>query len=184
MIIHWCSNDCHKMSEWCEKVFWLEQSWIMWTVLSLVRRWAGAGPRQPEALPSGRHHEPDPSETFVYWQKATGSLPVLGFGEDPRGWRVRCGATYWRSPCEAPQVSAKPNWTLVSCNLLREPLQNLPSSMTVCVAAVAVAAEGERELGWGRVRIFLHRLGKTVDSRSLSLAHCDLTATDLLELGG
>lgn len=53
------------------------------------------------------------------------------------------------------------------------------------LAAVAVAAEGERELGWGRVRLFLHRLGKTADSsRSLSLAHCDLTATDLLELGG
>ncbi|XP_075885442.1 leucine-rich repeat-containing protein 31 [Nelusetta ayraudi] len=50
-------------------------------------------------------------------------------------------------------------------------------------SAVAVAAEGERELGWGRVRLFLHRLGKTADSRSLSLAHCDLTATDLLELG-
>lgn len=54
----------------------------------------------------------------------------------------------------------------------------------MCVAAVAVATAGERELGWGRVHIFLRRLGKTVDSRSLSLAHCDLTATDLLELGG
>lgn len=53
----------------------------------------------------------------------------------------------------------------------------------MCVAAVVVAAEGERELGWGRVRMFLHRLGKTIDHRSLSLAHCDLTATDLLELG-
>uniref|UniRef100_H3CG37 Leucine rich repeat containing 31 n=1 Tax=Tetraodon nigroviridis TaxID=99883 RepID=H3CG37_TETNG len=29
---------------------------------------------------------------------------------------------------------------------------------------------------------FLQKLGKKVDSRSLSLAHCDLTATDLLEL--
>lgn len=74
--------------------------------------------------------------------------------------------------------------TLVSCNLSRESLEHLLSSMTVCVTGVAVAAEGERELGWGRVRIFLYRLGKTFDSRSLSLAHCDLTATDLLELGG
>lgn len=55
---------------------------------------------------------------------------------------------------------------------------------SVRLAAVAVAEEGERELGWGRVRLFLNRLGKTADSRSLSLAHCDLTATDLLELGG
>uniref|UniRef100_A0A669F4L7 Leucine rich repeat containing 31 n=1 Tax=Oreochromis niloticus TaxID=8128 RepID=A0A669F4L7_ORENI len=35
----------------------------------------------------------------------------------------------------------------------------------------------------GRVCVFLKRLGKKGDSRSLSLAHCDLTATDLLELG-
>lgn len=34
------------------------------------------------------------------------------------------------------------------------------------------------------MRVFLQRLGKKADSRSLSLAHCDLTATDLLELGG
>ncbi|XP_025760834.1 leucine-rich repeat-containing protein 31, partial [Oreochromis niloticus] len=34
----------------------------------------------------------------------------------------------------------------------------------------------------GRVCVFLKRLGKKGDSRSLSLAHCDLTATDLLEL--
>ncbi|XP_029001472.1 leucine-rich repeat-containing protein 31 isoform X3 [Betta splendens] len=44
-------------------------------------------------------------------------------------------------------------------------------------------AAGEREPGWGRVCVFLQRLGRTVDGRSLSLAHCDLTATDLLELG-
>ncbi|XP_029001471.1 leucine-rich repeat-containing protein 31 isoform X2 [Betta splendens] len=43
-------------------------------------------------------------------------------------------------------------------------------------------AAGEREPGWGRVCVFLQRLGRTVDGRSLSLAHCDLTATDLLEL--
>ncbi|XP_056289687.1 leucine-rich repeat-containing protein 31 isoform X2 [Pseudoliparis swirei] len=44
-----------------------------------------------------------------------------------------------------------------------------------------IAAVGEREAGWGRVCVFLQRLGKKADSRSLSLAHCDLTATDLLE---
>ncbi|XP_040921612.1 leucine-rich repeat-containing protein 31 isoform X2 [Toxotes jaculatrix] len=44
------------------------------------------------------------------------------------------------------------------------------------------AAENERDVGWGRVCVFLQRLGKKADSRSLSLAHCDLTATDLLEL--
>lgn len=59
-----------------------------------------------------------------------------------------------------------------------------PHQLNLCVSAVAVAADGERDLGWGRVRLFLQRLGKTADSRSLSLAHCDLTATDLLELGG
>ncbi|XP_074478237.1 leucine-rich repeat-containing protein 31 isoform X1 [Sebastes fasciatus] len=49
-------------------------------------------------------------------------------------------------------------------------------------SGVAEAAEGERDAGWGRVCVFLQRLGKKADSRSLSLAHCDLTATDLLEL--
>ncbi|KAG8009657.1 Leucine-rich repeat-containing protein 31 [Nibea albiflora] len=49
---------------------------------------------------------------------------------------------------------------------------------------VAEAVESERDVGWGRVCVFLQRLGKKADSRSLSLAHCDLTATDLLELGG
>ncbi|CAI5670969.1 unnamed protein product [Oreochromis niloticus] len=48
----------------------------------------------------------------------------------------------------------------------------------------AASAESERDVGWGRVCVFLKRLGKKGDSRSLSLAHCDLTATDLLELGG
>lgn len=77
------------------------------SAVSLVRRRAGAGPRQPAALPSGRHHEPDPQEALGHRQEAAGSLPVLGFGEDPRGWRVRCGATRWRSTVEAPQVSTK-----------------------------------------------------------------------------
>lgn len=54
----------------------------------------------------------------------------------------------------------------------------------VCVPGVAEAAESERDVGWGRLCVFLQRLGKKADSRSLSLAHCDLTATDLLELGG
>ncbi|XP_042369830.1 leucine-rich repeat-containing protein 31-like, partial [Plectropomus leopardus] len=47
---------------------------------------------------------------------------------------------------------------------------------------VAESAESERDVGWGRLSVFLQRLGKKADSRSLSLAHCDLTATDLLEL--
>uniref|UniRef100_A0A3Q0RVQ1 Leucine rich repeat containing 31 n=1 Tax=Amphilophus citrinellus TaxID=61819 RepID=A0A3Q0RVQ1_AMPCI len=42
--------------------------------------------------------------------------------------------------------------------------------------------ESQPDVGWGRVCVFLQRLGKKADSRSLSLAHCDLTATDLLEL--
>ncbi|XP_028425501.1 leucine-rich repeat-containing protein 31 [Perca flavescens] len=49
-------------------------------------------------------------------------------------------------------------------------------------SGVAVAAESERDIGWGGVCVFLQRFGKKSDSRSLSLAHCDLTATDLLEL--
>lgn len=58
----------------------------------------------------------------------------------------------------------------------------------VCCAAgaaagAAAAAESQQDVGWGRVSLFLQRLGKNADSRSLSLAHCDLTATDLLELG-
>uniref|UniRef100_A0A671XBC9 Leucine rich repeat containing 31 n=1 Tax=Sparus aurata TaxID=8175 RepID=A0A671XBC9_SPAAU len=54
--------------------------------------------------------------------------------------------------------------------------------MCVCVSVAADATDGERDGGWGRVRVFLQRLGKKADSRSLRLAHCDLTATDLLEL--
>ncbi|KAM3860404.1 leucine-rich repeat-containing protein 31 [Diretmus argenteus] len=42
--------------------------------------------------------------------------------------------------------------------------------------------ESERDVGWGRLSVFLKRLGKKADSRSLNLAHCDLTATDVLEL--
>uniref|UniRef100_A0A3Q3JVN0 Leucine rich repeat containing 31 n=1 Tax=Monopterus albus TaxID=43700 RepID=A0A3Q3JVN0_MONAL len=48
---------------------------------------------------------------------------------------------------------------------------------------VVEAASSEHDVGWGRVCVFLQRLGKMADCRSLSVAHCDLTATDLLELG-
>lgn len=51
---------------------------------------------------------------------------------------------------------------------------------SVCISA---GGEGERDAGWGRVCVFLQKLGRKGDSRRLSLAHCDLTATDLLELG-
>ncbi|CAJ1082710.1 leucine-rich repeat-containing protein 31 isoform X2 [Xyrichtys novacula] len=50
------------------------------------------------------------------------------------------------------------------------------------VSGVSEGTESGRDVGWGRVCVFLQRLGKKADSRSLSLAHCDLTATDLLEL--
>lgn len=88
-------------------------------------------------------------------------------------------------PCEGPQLSTKLRFQPGFMQLVERITFNIFSHrrLCACVAAVAVAAEGEPELGWGRVRIFLHRLGKTVDSRSLDLAHCDLTATDLLELG-
>ncbi|KAK7878192.1 hypothetical protein WMY93_031189 [Mugilogobius chulae] len=45
------------------------------------------------------------------------------------------------------------------------------------------AADGEHELGWGRVRAFLHKLGSEAQRGRINLSHCDLTATDLLELG-
>ncbi|XP_007232741.3 leucine-rich repeat-containing protein 31 isoform X1 [Astyanax mexicanus] len=38
-------------------------------------------------------------------------------------------------------------------------------------------------VGWGRVKQFVQKLGKTPDTQSLSLTHCDLTATDVVELG-
>ncbi|KAM6900098.1 leucine-rich repeat-containing protein 31 [Xenentodon cancila] len=44
------------------------------------------------------------------------------------------------------------------------------------------STESEQDIGWGRVSVFLQKLGKKTDSRSLSVAHGDLTATDLLEL--
>ncbi|KAJ8397587.1 hypothetical protein AAFF_G00438630 [Aldrovandia affinis] len=37
-------------------------------------------------------------------------------------------------------------------------------------------------VGWGRVKQFVQKLGKKPDSHTLSLGHCDLTATDVLEL--
>ncbi|CAB1341032.1 unnamed protein product, partial [Coregonus sp. 'balchen'] len=43
-------------------------------------------------------------------------------------------------------------------------------------------AENVCDMGWGRVCVFVKRLRKRADSRTLSLAHCDLTATDVLEL--
>ncbi|KTG03210.1 hypothetical protein cypCar_00010329 [Cyprinus carpio] len=39
-------------------------------------------------------------------------------------------------------------------------------------------------VGWGRVKQFVQKLGKTPHSQNLSLSHCDLTATDVVELGG
>lgn len=38
-------------------------------------------------------------------------------------------------------------------------------------------------VGWGRVKQFVEKLGKKADSQALSLSHCDLTATDMVELG-
>lgn len=49
-------------------------------------------------------------------------------------------------------------------------------------SGVPEVTEEEADQGWGRLCAFLQRLGKKADSRSLNLAHCDLTATDLLEL--
>ncbi|KAK2870186.1 hypothetical protein Q8A67_024578 [Cirrhinus molitorella] len=37
-------------------------------------------------------------------------------------------------------------------------------------------------VGWGRVKQFVQKLGKTPHSQNLSLSHCDLTATDVVEL--
>lgn len=39
-------------------------------------------------------------------------------------------------------------------------------------------------VGWGRVKQFVQKLGKTPHSQNLNLTHCDLTATDMVELGG
>ncbi|KAI1891313.1 hypothetical protein AGOR_G00142510 [Albula goreensis] len=43
-------------------------------------------------------------------------------------------------------------------------------------------SEVSSAVGWGRVKQFVQKLGKKPDSQSLSLGHCDLTATDVLEL--
>uniref|UniRef100_A0A8C6WN51 Leucine rich repeat containing 31 n=1 Tax=Neogobius melanostomus TaxID=47308 RepID=A0A8C6WN51_9GOBI len=43
--------------------------------------------------------------------------------------------------------------------------------------------DGEHDIGWGRIRAFLHKLGKDTEKGKINLSHCDLTATDLLELG-
>nr|XP_015216824.1 PREDICTED: leucine-rich repeat-containing protein 31 [Lepisosteus oculatus]XP_015216825.1 PREDICTED: leucine-rich repeat-containing protein 31 [Lepisosteus oculatus]XP_015216826.1 PREDICTED: leucine-rich repeat-containing protein 31 [Lepisosteus oculatus] len=37
-------------------------------------------------------------------------------------------------------------------------------------------------VGWGRVKQFAQKLGKRPDRQTLSLSHCDLTATDVVEL--
>ncbi|XP_028813233.1 leucine-rich repeat-containing protein 31 [Denticeps clupeoides] len=46
----------------------------------------------------------------------------------------------------------------------------------------AVDGETGSVVGWGRVKQFIQKLGKKPDSQSLSLSHCDLTATDVVEL--
>ncbi|KAM9826849.1 leucine-rich repeat-containing protein 31 [Neosynchiropus ocellatus] len=42
--------------------------------------------------------------------------------------------------------------------------------------------EEPQDLGWGRVCVGLQKLGKRSDSKTLSLSHCDVTVTELLEL--
>ncbi|KAG7487390.1 hypothetical protein MATL_G00022860 [Megalops atlanticus] len=42
--------------------------------------------------------------------------------------------------------------------------------------------EASSAAGWGRVKQFVQKLGRKPDSHALSLGHCDLTATDVLEL--
>uniref|UniRef100_A0A8C1CMX2 Leucine rich repeat containing 31 n=1 Tax=Cyprinus carpio carpio TaxID=630221 RepID=A0A8C1CMX2_CYPCA len=37
-------------------------------------------------------------------------------------------------------------------------------------------------VGWGRVKQFVQKLGKTPHSQNLSLSHCDMTATDVVDL--
>lgn len=49
--------------------------------------------------------------------------------------------------------------------------------------AVAEGNDGEHDVGWGRIRVFLHKLGKDTERGRINLSHCDLTVTDLLELG-
>ncbi|XP_046689366.1 leucine-rich repeat-containing protein 31 isoform X1 [Silurus meridionalis] len=44
-------------------------------------------------------------------------------------------------------------------------------------------AEISSVVGWSAVQQFVQKLGKTPDSRNLSLSHCDLTASDITELG-
>lgn len=45
--------------------------------MCLIIRWtARAGGREPEALPSRCHHEPDPQETYGLGQEAPETLPV------------------------------------------------------------------------------------------------------------
>ncbi|KAM8880950.1 leucine-rich repeat-containing protein 31 [Synchiropus picturatus] len=43
--------------------------------------------------------------------------------------------------------------------------------------------EEPQDLGWGRVSVALQTLGLKSDSRSLTFSHCDVTVTELLELG-
>ncbi|CAN9506218.1 unnamed protein product [Ophioblennius macclurei] len=43
-------------------------------------------------------------------------------------------------------------------------------------------ADAELQVGWGQVCVFLQKLGKNAESRTLILSHCDLTATELLEM--
>ncbi|XP_064188668.1 leucine-rich repeat-containing protein 31 [Anguilla rostrata] len=47
---------------------------------------------------------------------------------------------------------------------------------------VPVDSELSSMVGWGRVKLFVQKLGKKLESHSLNLGHCDLTATDVLEL--
>ncbi|KAK2886722.1 leucine-rich repeat-containing protein 31 isoform X2 [Channa argus] len=111
------------------------------------------------------------------------------------GQRGRDGGTQRRSPLDLIMSQIRRKRTASDRKPLRRFLSQTPDQSKIPedgevesredrgkTSGVAEAADGERDVGWGRVCVFLQRLGKKADSRSLSLAHCDLTATDLLEL--
>lgn len=65
-------------------------------------------------------------------------------------------------------------------NVIREDTETEERVQNTVVADIA---DGERDIGWGRIRAFLHKLGKDTERGRINLSHCDLTATDVLELG-
>lgn len=136
---------CH---EWCEKVFWLESSLVKWNCPAIGQTVCGGGTSAAWGAPLwasswARSVGNARSPTRSRW---VASCPGVRRGSPRMESQVRRHLLAVL-PCETPQVSTKLNWTLVSCNMWREPLQNLSIDDCVCCSR----CRGSRGRAWARL---------------------------------